>query len=79
MDGQENTELLRPNRFAETYPHIASIASLRWQLVNSSRNGLDVAGAVVRKHTGHSSRRPIVFINVPAYFRWLRNETGAAA
>ena len=52
MDVEKSKDLLRPNRFVETFPHIVSISSLRWQLINAGRNGLDAAGAVVRKYTG---------------------------
>lgn len=71
--------LVRPNRFIQLYPEVASVGSLRWQLNNSSSNGLDAAGAVIRKHTRPDSKRPIVYIDVPKYFAWLRSDAKAAA
>jgi hypothetical protein len=79
MEAAASTELVRPNRFLERFPDIATAGSLRWQLTHSAANGLDAAGAVIRKHTRPESKRPIVFINVPAYFRWLNSESRAAA
>lgn len=67
-------ELLRPNRFIQLHPNIATAGSLRWQLSNSATNGLDAAGAVIRKHTRPDSKRPIVYIDVPKYFAWLRGD-----
>jgi hypothetical protein len=72
------TDLLRPNSFVRRFPEIATAGSLRWQLCNSGTNGLDEAGAVIRKHTRPDSKRPIVYIDVPRYFRWLRGDKQAA-
>lgn len=72
-------DLLRPDGFIKRFPDIVTIGSLRWQLHNSARNGLDAAGAIIRKHTRPDSKRPIVYIDTAAYFRWLRNDAGAAA
>ena len=79
MDVESSPNLLRPNRFIAQYPNIATPGSLRWQLNNSSINGLAAAGAVIRKHTRPDSKRPIVFIDVARYFDWLRSESKAAA
>lgn len=83
MDGNvtqlDATDLLRPNSFIKRFPEIATAGSLRWQLNNSASNGLDAAGAVIRKHMRPESKRPIVLIDVPRYFRWLRGDVGAAA
>ena len=76
MDG---STLVRPNRFVQLYPDIATSGSLRWQLNNSASNGLDACKAVIRKHTRPNSKRPIVYIDVPRYFQWLRGEVKAAA
>jgi hypothetical protein len=75
----ESTDLVRPNTFIQRVPDIATAGSLRWQLNRSSENGLDASGAVIRKHTCSHSKRPIVFIDVPAYFRWLRGDAKAVA
>jgi hypothetical protein len=75
----ESTDLVRPNKFIQRFPDIATAGSLRWQLNRSSENGLDASGAVIRKHTCPHSKRPIVFIDVPAYFRWLRGDAKVAA
>jgi hypothetical protein len=75
----EPSDLVRPARFLQRYPDIASSGSLRYQLHNSGNNGLDAAGAVIRKHTNPGSKRPIVFIDVPRYFRWLRGDMADAA
>lgn len=72
-------ELVRPNRFIQLFPNVATSGALRWQLNNSASNGLDAAGAVIRKHISSESRRPIVLIDVPKYFKWLRGDVGVAA
>jgi hypothetical protein len=72
-------ELVRPNRFIQLYPNVATSGALRWQLNNSGSNGLDAAGAVIRKHMRPDSTRPIILIDVPRYFRWLRGDANAAA
>lgn len=74
-----SNNLVRPNRFTQLYPEVATVGALRWQLNNSASNGLDAAGAVIRKHTRPGSKRPIVYIDVPRYFAWLRGDAKAAA
>ena len=71
--------LLRPKQFSQTYPNIASEKSLRHQLLLSGSNGLDAAGAVIRKRVNPESHKPLVFIDVERYFAWLRSEGRAAA
>jgi len=72
-------DLLRPNTFVQRFPDVVAIGGLRWQLNHSASNGLDAAGAVIRKHTRPNSKRPIVYIDVPKYFAWLRSDTKVAA
>jgi hypothetical protein len=80
MDAATNQgELVRPNRFIQLFPNVATSGALRWQLNNSASNGLDAAGAVIRKRVRPESTRPIVLIDVPKYFRWLRGDAGAAS
>lgn len=74
LDMSASTDLVRPNSFIRRFPEIATVGALRWQLNNSSVNGLDRAHAIIRKHTRPDSKRPMVFIDVPAYFRWLRGD-----
>ncbi|WP_295438797.1 hypothetical protein [uncultured Thiodictyon sp.] len=50
--------------FAERYPGV-SLGGCRWAIFNSSTNGLDKAGAVVRR-----GRR--VLINPERWFAWQR-------
>jgi len=73
------TNLVRVNRFVQLYPDVATESALRWQLNNSATNGLDAAQAVIRKHTGPNSKRPMVYIDVPRYFQWLRGDAKAVA
>lgn len=73
-----STDLERPGAFVKRFPNIVSEGALRHQLNFSAANGLDAAGAVIRKHTRPDSKRPIIFINVPAYFRWLSSDARAA-
>jgi len=76
---QAGNNLVRPNRFTQLYPEVATVGALRWQLNNSASNGLDAARAVIRKHTRPDSKRPIVYIDVPRYFAWLRGDAKAVA
>ena len=79
IDKNQAGDLLRPNSLAQRYPDLVTPGGLRWQLHNSASNGLDAAGAVIRKFTRPDSRRPIVIIDVPRYFAWLRGEPRQAA
>jgi len=79
MQDTTTPELLRPNKFVECYPNIATLGALRWQLNHSAANGLDDIGAVIRKLTRPESKRPIVYIDVPKYFAWLRSDAKAVA
>jgi hypothetical protein len=75
----DSTDLVRPNTFLQRFPDVATAGGLRWQIHNSATNGLDHAHAVIRKHARPNSKRPIVFIDVPKYFRWLRGDAEKAA
>jgi hypothetical protein len=84
MDGNTTqqdaaTDLLRPNSFIKRFPEIATYGSLRWQLNQSASNGLDKAGAVIRVRPSWDSKRAMVYIDVPRYFRWLRGDARSAA
>ena len=60
----EPDALVTVREFVARHPNLGSEASLRWQLFCSSQNGLDEAGAIVRR-----GRR--VFIVVPRYVDWI--------
>lgn len=62
--------LRRPNQLLSERPELTP-GGLRWQLHNSSVNGLDKVGAVLRVRSVPGARRPIVFIDVAKYDEWL--------
>jgi len=55
--------LLTVNQFADKHPAF-SVGGLRWQIFNSSNNGLDEYGALVRL-----GKR--VLIDEEKYFQWI--------
>ena len=72
-------DLLRPEEFARRFPNLVTFGSLRAQLWRSAHNGLDAAGAVIRKYPSANARRPKVFIDPARYAQWLRSDAKAAA
>jgi hypothetical protein len=56
--------------FVQRHANIASPGSLRWQIFCSAQNGLDEAGAILRR-----GRK--VFIVVPRYMDWLVGQGNA--
>ena len=73
------TDLARPIDFVKRFPAIVTEGALRHQLNYSAANGLDACGAIIRKHVQPNSKRPIIWIDVPRYFQWLRGEVKVAA
>ena len=71
----QSPELLRKNQFAQKFPFI-SVASLNWQIHNSKQNGLDECRAILRVRNNPTSKRAVLFLNVPRYFAWM--ERGGA-
>lgn len=59
-----------PALFAQRYPNLGSVGSLRWQIFNADTNGLEASGALLR--VGRK-----ILIDEQAYFAWLRS--GAAS
>jgi hypothetical protein len=57
-------DLLPPNAFAARYPNLTTPGGLRWQIFCANQNGLEAAGAIVRR-----GRR--VFVVVPRYMDWM--------
>lgn len=65
-------DFLTVRAFAQSFPNHGTESSLRWIIFNSSLNGLDESGAIVRR-----GRR--VFIVVPRYLAWLAGSGRVAA
>jgi hypothetical protein len=77
LSSTTSSRLVRPNRFVELFPDVVTSGALRSQINNSRSNGLDAA--VLRKYVQPGSKRPIVLIDVPKYFEWLRGDDAKAA
>lgn len=65
-------DFLTVRAFVSKHPNHGTQSSLRWIIFNSSLNGLDESGAIVRR-----GRR--VFIVVPRYLAWLAGSGRVAA
>jgi len=63
-DDIRSSDLLTVMEHARRYPNLGSVASLRWQIFWAEQNGLEEAGAIVRR-----GRR--VFVVVPRYLDWI--------
>lgn len=70
-------ELQRPKEFAAQNPGAGSLDSLRWQTRNRRINGMLESGAVVEFYPGIAHTRPVLFIDVPQYWKWRRGECAA--
>lgn len=67
-------ELRRLKDFAAQNPEAGSLDALRWQIRNRRVNGMLESGAVVEFYPGEKHTRPVLFIDVPRYWRWQRGE-----
>lgn len=70
-------QLQRVNDFLRDHPEIRP-GGLRDQIFKAKQNGLHEARAIVR-HVSPGCKRGVVYVDVEAYFSWLRGETRSAA
>lgn len=70
MDDIALGDIATPAAFCAMYPHLQkTLSAIRWDIFNAARNGLEEAGAIVRR-----GRR--VYVVVPRYRDWLLGKVG---